>query len=493
MAFIWGHMEYFIGCFSTYVSFSTFVVIVMGFLARTDNYGVTSFVRALSLHPSKYETLLDFFRSKAVNLSSIWVQWWRCVADSGRIHTLHGKYELIGDDTSVKSCGKRTPGVTKLVNYSETADKPHYFYGHYWGCVGALCVKPEGYYCIPLLMNIQVGLIGIKDWIASQTLSLFQMSIKGFAEERSKPHNIQMIDNTYRIAKQIGPSLVIFDRFFLSSPLLVELRELNKSQHLLDCIMRAKLNIVAYEPPPPRDPHKKGRPRLKGKKKYELAKLFETPEQFTQTTVCIYGKKEDILYYSLDLVWGKKVWMPLRFVLTIQSNGKKSIFVSTDLSLTPQEIIEAYSRRYKIELAFRSIKQVVGGLKARFWSKDMPALDRYAKKGTPGPLQAVTSDEEREKILDTIEAHERFAAVACVALGTAQMIAATPAFAKVVRGWRWLRTFYRSCTVSEETVTYFIAAKLNALLKSTPQNRISQIIRKYQTPPADREKGSATA
>lgn len=483
LTFIVMRLQYFMGCFPS-ISYCTFVVLVMGFLARSDQYGVTSVVRALDLHPTKYDTLLEFFRSPAVNLGRMWEQWWKCVLDSGNIHKTHGKYNLVGDDTSMKSCGKKTPGVTKLVNYSEGSDKDTYFWGMYWGSVGAICDKPGGYYCIPLHMCLQVGLNALKDWLDPNKEG--QERLKDLVEKRVKSHIEQMIENAYDIAKTFGESILILDRFYMSSTLLQTMKKLNTSKHLLDCVMRVRMNLCAYDPPPPPDPHKRGPKPKKGKKKYVLRKLFDDIAQFTEAEVLLYGKTEKIFYRSLDLVWGRKVWMPLRFVFTIRPNGGKSIFASTDLGLSPLEIVEAYSRRYKIELAFRSIKQIMAGLKARFWSKVMPVLNKYAKKDDPSPLSKVTSNEDREKILDTLEAHERFAAISCIALGIAQMIAATPKFASVVRGWRWLRTLYPGDTVSEETVSCFIGAKLKQLLLSDPENRIAEIIREYQQPPRAR-------
>ena len=165
MIFIDSLMKYFMGCFSTYISYYTFMVIVMGFLTRRDHYGVTSFIRSLDLHPSRYDGLLDFFRSKAVNLNRIWQEWWRCARDNAPFHRIHEKVALAGDDSSYATDAKKQPGVTKLFNYSGNSDREQYFWGKYWGAVGAICKKGTGFFCMPLHMSIQVGLSGLKSWI----------------------------------------------------------------------------------------------------------------------------------------------------------------------------------------------------------------------------------------------------------------------------------------------------------------------------------------
>jgi len=44
---------------------------LMGFTVRTDNAGVTSFVRALSLNPRCYASLLNLFHSSALCLDKL--------------------------------------------------------------------------------------------------------------------------------------------------------------------------------------------------------------------------------------------------------------------------------------------------------------------------------------------------------------------------------------------------------------------------------------
>lgn len=62
-----------------------------------------------------------------------------------------------------------------------------------------------------------------------------------------------------RQPKVRGASYMALDRYFLSVPGLKELDKLNKSEHLLDIITRAKDNCTAFEPPPPVKEPKRGR------------------------------------------------------------------------------------------------------------------------------------------------------------------------------------------------------------------------------------------
>jgi hypothetical protein len=49
------------GCFTRKAAFHSFVVIVIGFMLRSDLAGITSIIRTLGLMPSGYEALVHFF------------------------------------------------------------------------------------------------------------------------------------------------------------------------------------------------------------------------------------------------------------------------------------------------------------------------------------------------------------------------------------------------------------------------------------------------
>lgn len=277
----------------------------------------------------------------------------------------------------------------------------------------------------------------------------------------------------------MGPGVLTLDRFFLTVPMLLALQELDPCGKLLAVVTRAKLNTVAYEDPPPRIPGKRGPNRKKGAS-IHLVELFKDLSVFSSADVTVYGKQGKVKYLVKDLLWGRKLYRKLRFVLVMESDGARSIFVSTNLSLTAVEIIEIYGHRFKIERCFRSLKQVVYGFMSRFWTKSMPLLNLYRKKGEPDELSQVTSVKDRKNILDTLEAYERFAAFASIALGIAQMVALTPPLAKTAEDSRYLRT--KSDMVSEATVTYFLRHEIRAFVASGAKSRICDIIREYQAP-----------
>ena len=103
----------------------------------------------------------------------------------------------------------------------------------------------------------------------------------------------------------------------------------------------------------------------------KLWTLFESQRHsFITTEIEMYGKKETVSYYTINLLWGQKLYQELLFVL-VHYQVKTCILVSTDLEQAPETIIRLYSYRFKIECTFREMKQVVGGFGYQFWSKSM--------------------------------------------------------------------------------------------------------------------------
>ena len=128
-----------------------------------------------------------------------------------------------------------------------------------------------------------------------------------------------------------------------------------------------------------------------------------------------------IRYYSIDLLWGQKLYQELRFVL-VEMNGVQSILVSTCLALDPLSIIRLYSYRFRIECMFRELKQQTGAFCYHFWSKHMPRLSYYQKKGEPEPLERVEGEKPRRKVLEAVRAIEMHMALSCISMGILQSL-----------------------------------------------------------------------
>lgn len=169
----------------------------------------------------------------------------------------------------------------------------------------------------------------------------------------------------------------------------------------------------------------------------------------------------------------------MRFVLVASRKGH-AIFVSTDTSLDPISIIEAYAIRQKVEVTFRDFKQQISGFGYHFWTSSQPRLKKRRKRGEPTELSTVTGRKERQHILDAVKATERFVICASIALGIVQMMALTPAIADAARKSRYLRTMPVNGKVSEATVLAYIRNNFYKVLLHSPDSFLTRLIRSIQ-------------
>lgn len=468
LAYILSILELFRPCFSRNASFAWFSSIVLGLMLRTDRLGVTSIVRDLSLCPASYHSLLHFFHSDAWDLAAMRRCWYRAILRYIPICREADAFLLAADGVKQSKEARRMPGVKRMHQESETQTKAESIFGHMWGCIGILAGLPGRLACIPASLRLHDGLREAAGWEDS--------------DASDESHVVQIIRNAYEVARELaGNAILAMDCYFLSVPALVAWKEeRSKGGFSLELVTRARKSCTAYHAPPPRKPGQKGRPRRKGDS-VKLWSLFDSMrDSFVPARVEMYGKLTDISYYCIDLLWGLKLYHPLRFVL-VKDGPSRTILASTSRDLTPTAIIRIYSYRFRIEHTFRELKQQVGGFAYRFWSKSLEKLSHFQKKTAPSPLERATDAGARRNILRTVRAIEMYAIASSVAMGIVQAISLK--YADDLSGClRWQRTPCRT-RPSEANVMHYLRRAFCAVWAKPSKNSILRFIQQHQTEP----------
>lgn len=452
-------------CFNREIPFGWFVIVVIGLMIKTDNLGVTSIVRALHIDPKWYECLLHFFRSNSWSLDGVQNNWIYIVSKSECLFLVNDKPVLIGDGVKQTKEGRRTPGVKRHHQESENSSKPEYIFGHLFGSIGALIGDESKLFCIPLTATIQNGTHTIQKW--------------GNAAYEEVSHVVRIIKDASIVANILGSSFLLLDAYFLTVPVLEALiaEEKKQGKRLLTIVTKAKISSKAFEFP---STYKgKGRPCKKGIK-VKLFTLFNThANQFKQTDIRTYIRTNIKSYLCKDLLWGDKLYQPIRFVL-VNDQDTQFILACTDLKVSPEQIILLYSRRMKIEVTFRSMKQDVGGFFSHFWCKSQPLLQKFIKTSQNQTLvDAVEDKQARSNIYSCLKAIEGYTMFSCIALGFLQLIALK--FSSEINSShvRWLRT-KTNIIPSEATVAYFMRNTIFSMFHNRFIFSIMQIIRRRQ-------------
>lgn len=474
VGYIESILEEFRHLFRRAAAFKWFVVCVIGMMLRSDKLGVTSIIRDLALAPRLYESLIHFFRSSAYSLESLREQWFRCVFRHAPLARCRNRVILVGDGVKQSKEARKMPGVKKMSQESETCSKPQYIHGHLFGALGVVASIPAKRFCIPLKVNIQDGLRKAAAWKEGD----------GIVRISSANHIEQMIESAFDAAKILGRCYILLDRYFLSKTALRLADEMNarlssEGEPLLEIITKAKTNCRAYMKPLPKRAGTRGRPQKKGKQVC-LWDLFDCNERFSHAWVRLYGEYECVSYYCINLLWGQGLYKELRFVLVIRGCGERSILVSTDLALRPKKVIELYGARFSVEESFREMKQQIGAFSYHFWTKSLPKLDHFAKKGTADRLPSILDYHARKKILATVKAIETFVFCATVATGLLQLISLNENLSAGLSEMRYLRT-YSSKAPSEATVMYYLRKRIFLLLAKSPKSYITEYISQKQS------------
>jgi hypothetical protein len=368
---------------------------------------------------------------------------------------------LIGDGVKQSKEAKKMPGVKRLHQESENSGKAEYIHGHMYGVVGVIVGSIEKMFCLPLSASLHDGDKLIRKW--------------GNEDYEPVSHVVQIVRDAFSAAVTLGMDcILLLDAYFFTTSLLKDMA--NQASQLgikLSIVTRAKMSTLAYNMP---GEHKgRGRPRKKGEA-VKLKQLFDSKEEiFTQAKIWLYGKEETVEYLCKDLLWGAGLLWLTRFVL-VKCGDAKLILVCTNVSFTPLQILRLYGYRFKIEVTFRTLKQLLGAFSYHFWSASMPKLNRFAKKGEKDPLLEVNCKKIRARILQAFSAIERYVMLALIANGILQLLSLKHSTQVEKSSFCWLRTTSGNI-VSETTMSRFLHRNIFMQFHKLAHLPILQIIR----------------
>ncbi len=402
--------------FSRCRTFCWFCIAVVGMLLHRDIFGVTSLVRALRLPEWTYDRILDVFHSKAWNVQTLARCWVRWMIKMLPLVKIRGKAVLVADGHNNAKSGRKMPAVKTLHQSSESNTKPEYITGHSTQAVGILAKRGESTFALPLFIEIVEGLV--------------------FSNREKRT----ILDKLYHALKWLGvcECYLVADAYYASGKLMSQLAGIH-----IELITRVRNNAVAFLPPENQPKPRRGRPRKYGKKirLMDLACNWvgTMPSPFENDEATISYRCEDLISAS-----GRKT----RYVIASHPNRGIAIFASTDMALTPQEIIAAYGMRFKIEIAFKQAVHTVGTFSYHFWMKGMDRAKRW-----PGDQHMHRKSEAyRNAVRRKMDAYHRFLQLGTVAHGLLQMLAIH--YPRTM--WRnfgsWMRTMNPTRTPSEFVV-----------------------------------------
>jgi hypothetical protein len=406
--------------FRRQAAFEWFVLFVWGVVLSQQPAAITSYLNAIGLGAGYYHQALHWFHSQAWRVADLCQCWGQWVARHPNVHRLQGQLVYVGDGIKVGKEGNKMPGVKRLHQESADVSKAEWIRGHYFGALGLLLRAGGALFATPIAIELQDGIAGVQ----------------------AQAHTL--VDKMAALCVRLMPSgsYAVLDAYFAAANLLAAFRS-----HQLHLISRVRCTTVGYAPFCPLPGKRpKGRPRQWGSA-VKLQDLFAQVQSFEQHLLPLYGQRVSVQYWSIALHWDTPATM-VQFVLTQLPCGKQIILLSSDLSLSPKAVIEAYGWRFKIEVTFRTLIQVLGGFCYRFWLKLLPPAPRWPKDLN----LAAYPQTFRQQVARKVEAFERFVNLHAIVLGILQILSLE--FADLI--WqqfpRWFRTLPQHGYPTEQIV-----------------------------------------
>ena len=406
--------------FSREVPFEWFVLLMWGLLLSHQPAAVTSYVNGLGLDESCYGAALHWFNSRAFRIDEVCQRWGQWLSLHTATQRLKGQLVYLGDGIKVGKEGRKMPGVKGLHQESADVSKPEWIRGHYFSALGLLIGQGKALFSAPIVLKLHDGI----DPVARHKLTL----VDKMAE----------VCLTYM---DTG-SYALLDAYYASAKVLQPFRA--RGLHL---ISRAAISTVANAGfcanSSVRGP---GRPRVWGAD-VKLRELFAPIDTCSQAVVWLYGQRQTVYYQCFKFYWDAPDELVL-FVLTQLPNGKQIILLSSDTTLTGAQVIEAYGWRFKIEVSFRSLVQLLGGFDYRFWLRAM-------KRASSWPKNLVLAEFDTDfqaKVATKVEAFERFVNLNAIALGLLQVLALEMPHLVWTHFPQWFRTLPKHGLPSEQIV-----------------------------------------
>jgi len=219
-----------------------------------------------------------------------------------------------------------------------------FVYGHVWVVLGLLAVHPAwGVVALPLLARLYVR----------------QKSLAGIAP-KDRPAfrtKLELAVELMRWARlwlgMLGkPMWVVADGAYATAPFLKPMRAL-----AVTVVSRLRKDANLRTVPATR-PGKRGRPRIYGEQRIDLAKRGGQKRGWATGTFTLYGKATVKRYKTFVATW-RPAGGAIRVVMVEELTGWVAFFC-TDTTATVADVLGCVADRFSLETTFRDCKDIVG-------------------------------------------------------------------------------------------------------------------------------------
>lgn len=325
-------------------STGTFIELFIGAMLTNTGFVTDAYLMMdMSRHWSSYYKWLETGRWSWLALARQFTRLVRQVLNEDIIH-------LAIDDTLTLRASKKAPGSQTHHQHGNKPNLARYVHGQCWVSLAwVVRLTDKRHVALPLLTRLIPGASNTGKLIAANTL----------------------IRAVWRLFE--GKAVrVLVDSWYMRRVFIESM--LNRG---FDVIGQVRIDTRLYDEPVQKRTKQRGRPRKYGDK-YTPKRIAHLKR--TETTLLLYGKEQKLRYRSklvkarfLDGLLVRAVWVEFK---SDRGDWKKAgLLISTDSSLSAEEVIESYGKRWSIESMFNQLK-LSWGLKEA-WQQKRQTLHRW--------------------------------------------------------------------------------------------------------------------
>ena len=270
-----------------------------------------------------------------------WRRLWRSLWKMIPAPLTDGRLMLAIDDYINPKTGKKIFGCARVFDHAAKQNQSKYPWAQNIVAVGLLKIVKGRWACLPL----------------NYRFYHLKKSIDSGIEFKTKLE--QAVDMVAEIAGTFGNVriLAVMDSWFGNNGLFKPLH--NKLGECFDMISRLRSNSNVFQLPGPQLKKGPGRPRKYGKKLGSASSLAARFKPLaSEYDVNLYGRTRTVVAYE-RVVMLKTLKCAVKVVWVYRKTQWVALF-STDLTFSVKQIIEYYGARWKIEAAFKELKQDIG-------------------------------------------------------------------------------------------------------------------------------------
>ncbi len=306
-------------------SVGTFIELLIGSLLSTTGFVTDTYrVLGMSRHWTSYYKWLQEGRWSWLGLARQFVRLLLSVIKPEVIH-------LAIDDTLTLRASKKAPGSQIHHQHGNKPNLAQFVRGQCWVSLAWVVHRGEkSHIALPLLSRLIPSASNTGKLVAANTL-------------------IRAVHSLFEGVKV----RVLVDSWYMRKAFIKAMLG-----HGFDVIGQARIDTRLYDEPKRRKKGQRGRPRQYGDK-YTPKRIAHLKK--TEATLWLYGKEQTVRYRSklvkerfLDGHLVRAIWCEFK-----SDNGgykSTSLLLSTDTSLTAEQVIESYARRWSIESMFNQLK-----------------------------------------------------------------------------------------------------------------------------------------